>query len=61
MLICRLLAMVCIDVSMSLAAGISSLAFNFDGSLLAIASSYTFEEGEKEYLYCMVSSAHSFV
>lgn len=30
-------------------AGISSLAFNFDGSLLAIASSYTFEEGEKDH------------
>lgn len=26
---------------------IASLAFNFDGSLLAIASSYTFEQGEK--------------
>ncbi|KJE91147.1 testis mitotic checkpoint BUB3 [Capsaspora owczarzaki ATCC 30864] len=27
---------------------IASLAFNHDGSLLAIASSYTFEEGEKD-------------
>eukprot|EP01132_Coremiostelium_polycephalum_P004005 gene4005-5008_t len=28
---------------------ISSMAFNSDGSLLAIASSYTFEEGEKDH------------
>ncbi|TPX57655.1 hypothetical protein PhCBS80983_g03708 [Powellomyces hirtus] len=28
--------------------GISALAFNCDGSLLAVASSYTFDEGEKE-------------
>ena len=28
---------------------IASLAFNHDGSLLAIASSYTFEEGEKDH------------
>ncbi|KAJ8331717.1 mitotic spindle checkpoint protein Bub3 [Batrachochytrium dendrobatidis] len=28
---------------------ISSLAFNFDGSLLAVASSYTYEEGEKDH------------
>jgi cell cycle arrest protein BUB3 len=27
---------------------ISSLAFNCDGTSLAIASSYTFDEGEKE-------------
>lgn len=27
---------------------IASLDFNHDGSLLAIASSYTFEQGEKE-------------
>lgn len=26
---------------------IASLAFNYDGTILAIASSYTFEEGEK--------------
>ena len=29
--------------------GISSLAFNCDGTALAIASSYTFEEGEKDH------------
>ncbi len=29
---------------------ISALDFNHDGSQLAIASSYTFEEGEKEYV-----------
>lgn len=28
---------------------IASLAFNFDGSLLAIAASYTFEEGDKSH------------
>lgn len=28
--------------------GISSLAFNHDGSLLAVASSYTYEQGEKQ-------------
>ena len=28
---------------------ISALAFNHDGSYLAIASSYTYEEGEKEH------------
>jgi cell cycle arrest protein BUB3 len=28
---------------------ISSLSFNHDGTLLAIASSYTFEEGEKDH------------
>lgn len=27
---------------------IASLDFNHDGSLLAVASSYTYEEGEKE-------------
>lgn len=30
---------------------ISSLAYSNDGSVLAIASSYCFEEGEKEYSY----------
>ncbi|TPX64558.1 hypothetical protein SpCBS45565_g05816 [Spizellomyces sp. 'palustris'] len=29
---------------------ISSLSFNCDGSLLAVASSYTYDEGEKEYV-----------
>lgn len=29
---------------------ISALAFSHDGGLLAIASSYTYEEGEKEYV-----------
>ena len=29
---------------------ISSLSFNKAGTLLAVASSYTFEEGEKEYV-----------
>jgi hypothetical protein len=29
---------------------ISSMAFNPDGSELAVAASYTFEEGEKEYV-----------
>jgi cell cycle arrest protein BUB3 len=29
---------------------IASLSFNSDGTFLAIASSYTFEEGEKEYV-----------
>ena len=29
---------------------IAALNFNHDGTLLAIASSYTFEEGEKEYV-----------
>lgn len=29
-------------------AGISSLSFNGDGSLLAVAASYAFEEGDKE-------------
>lgn len=28
---------------------IAALAFNWDGSELAIASSYTFEEGEREH------------
>lgn len=28
---------------------IAALAFNFDGSLLAVAASYTYEEGEKEH------------
>lgn len=28
---------------------ISSMAFNKDGTLLAVASSYCYEEGEKEY------------
>jgi cell cycle arrest protein BUB3 len=28
---------------------IASLAFNFDGSLLAIASSYTYEQGERDH------------
>ena len=28
--------------------GISSMDFNVDGTLLAVASSYTFEEGEKD-------------
>ncbi|KAH6564551.1 hypothetical protein BASA50_008770 [Batrachochytrium salamandrivorans] len=28
---------------------VSSLSFNWDGSLLAVASSYTFEEGEKDH------------
>jgi cell cycle arrest protein BUB3 len=28
---------------------ISALAFNFDGSEIAIASSYTYEEGEREH------------
>jgi cell cycle arrest protein BUB3 len=28
---------------------ISALAYNFNGSELAIASSYTFEEGEREH------------
>lgn len=28
---------------------IASLAFNYDGSLLAVAASYTYEEGEKEH------------
>lgn len=28
---------------------ISSVSFNKDGSLLAISSSYTFEEGEKDH------------
>jgi cell cycle arrest protein BUB3 len=30
---------------------ISALAFSQDGTTLAIASSYTFEEGEREYLF----------
>lgn len=30
-------------------AGVASLAFNRDGKYLAIASSYCYEEGEKEY------------
>ncbi|CAM9897864.1 unnamed protein product, partial [Phaeothamnion confervicola] len=30
-------------------AGISALAFSGDGSLLAIGSSYTFEDGEKQH------------
>lgn len=34
-----------------LPAGISALAFSCDGSRLAVASSYTFDEGEKEYVY----------
>ncbi|KAI8819489.1 WD40-repeat-containing domain protein [Fimicolochytrium jonesii] len=29
--------------------GISSLAFNCDGSMLAVASSYSFDEGEKDH------------
>jgi len=28
---------------------IAALAYNFDGSLLAVAASYTYEEGEKEH------------
>jgi cell cycle arrest protein BUB3 len=28
---------------------IASMSFNHDGSLLAVASSYTFEEGEKDH------------
>lgn len=31
---------------------IAALDFNHDGSVLAIASSYTYEEGEKEYVCC---------
>ena len=30
---------------------ISDIAFNHTGDLLAVSSSYTFEEGEKEYFY----------
>lgn len=28
---------------------IAALAFNYDGSLLAVAASYTYEEGEKDH------------
>ena len=28
---------------------IASLSFNHDGTMLAVASSYTFEEGEKDH------------
>lgn len=28
---------------------VASMAFNHDGSLLAVAASYTFEEGEKDH------------
>jgi cell cycle arrest protein BUB3 len=31
---------------------IASMSFNSDGTYLAIASSYTFEEGEKECVFC---------
>lgn len=31
--------------------GVSSLSFNSEGDLLAIASSYAFEEGPKEYVH----------
>ncbi|KAF0719038.1 Aste57867_1322 [Aphanomyces stellatus] len=34
---------------------IASMAYNHDGTRLAIASSYTFEEGEKEYVKGFVS------
>lgn len=33
---------------------ISSLSFNKDGSALALASSYCFEEGEKEYYFTFI-------
>lgn len=32
---------------------IAALSFNNDGSVLAVASSYTFEEGEREYVFCL--------
>lgn len=34
---------------------IAALDFNHDGSVLAIASSYTYEEGEKEYVHALRS------
>lgn len=33
----------------------SSLAFNHDGSLLAVAVSYTYDQGEKEYVMALTS------
>ncbi len=41
---------------------IAALAFNHSGTLLAIASSYTFEQGEKEYeKRARLSSLHNAV
>ncbi len=37
---------------------IAALDFNYDGSLLAVASSYTWEEGEKEYVRGILLCAH---
>lgn len=43
-------------------AGVASLAFNRDGKYLAIASSYCYEEGEKEYaLTCALFANWSLV